>query len=713
MPKQIANTNKQSSKKEPNKGRCDTKQTSKKRIVESSSDSSSSDSDDSSYEYSSESDDDESEEFDMQEYRKELAKIFPSKHINNKVSAGDALQKKADARDIITNTKKTNARSNDKKATKKKKAIAPKKKVVKSDSESDSDDKESIDVSVEDDVDEDEDEDLDEDVDAKTGKKKRNKINIVFTIGGENDEDDDEWETDSYDEDYSDEDGSDTESEDEDEDVEVSDVESEDEDVDAVEGVAKVSNEASLKTAEALLSTLMATQLENKDNQTFKDCVKACETAIVETKTKITKKDVKQKAKNARIFKKMLKRKSTTNDFHFFKQADSEQQKKIIKELREINKHTQVEKPYRISLLESSMPIEFKSAAMKRINTLKHMEQGSGEYYKIKNWVDTFMKIPFGVYKTLPVALSDGVDACHNFMESALAKLNTSVYGLNDAKMQIMQMIGQLISNPASIGSSIAIHGPMGTGKTSLVREGISLILNRPFAFIALGGATDSSFLEGHSYTYEGSTWGQIVQILIASKCMNPVIYFDELDKISGTPKGEEIASILTHLTDSSQNTQFHDKYFSDVDFDLSKCLFIFSYNDESKINPILRDRMYKIKTSGYNMKEKVIIANQYLLPRIREQVKFDYESITIPDESLQYIVDMHCCKEDGVRNFKRCLEIIYSKLNLYRLMKPGTNLFEQEISLKVEFPFVVTKDMVDKIIKLRKENETWKNLYN
>jgi hypothetical protein len=93
------------------------------------------------------------------------------------------------------------------------------------------------------------------------------------------------------------------------------------------------------------------------------------------------------------------------------------------------------------------------------------------------------------------------------------------------------------------------------THNTSLVKEGISKILNRPFAFIALGGATDSSFLEGHSYTYEGSTWGQIVQILIDSKCMNPVIYFDELDKISETPKGEEIAGILTHLTDTTQNS--------------------------------------------------------------------------------------------------------------------------------------------------------------
>ena len=159
------------------------------------------------------------------------------------------------------------------------------------------------------------------------------------------------------------------------------------------------------------------------------------------------------------------------------------------------------------------------------------MEPGSGEFYKIKNWVDTFMRIPFSEYKTLPISINDGIDTCHDFMANAQKILNEAVYGLNDAKMQIMQMLGQLITNPKAIGSAIAIHGPPGTGKTSLVKEGISKILNRPFAFIALGGATDSSFLEGHGYTYEGSTWGKIVQILIDSKCMNPVIYFDELDK--------------------------------------------------------------------------------------------------------------------------------------------------------------------------------------
>jgi ATP-dependent Lon protease len=183
---------------------------------------------------------------------------------------------------------------------------------------------------------------------------------------------------------------------------------------------------------------------------------------------------------------------------------------------------------------------------------------------------------------------------------------------------------------------------------------------------------------------------------------MNPVIYFDELDKISDTPRGEEIIGILTHLTDTSQNSQFHDKYFSEIDFDLSKCLFIFSYNDESKVNPILKDRMYRIKTKGYDTKEKTIIARKYLLPKIREQVNFNEEEITIPDETIQYIISNTALtnEEAGVRNLKRCLEIIYTKLNLFRLVKDNTNIFGKDIDLKVSFPFTVTKKEVDILIK-------------
>ena len=458
-------------------------------------------------------------------------------------------------------------------------------------------------------------------------------------------------------------------------------------------------NDCSVNNSQDFIQKLNEMYKNDKNNKMLQKCISICEEDTKKHKEKLVKKEKKTKDKNLRIFKKIIKDKNTMNDFNFYEKLEVDDQKKIIKEVREINKIIRIEKPYRITLLEADIPTQFKSAAMKKINSLRYMEPGSGEFYKIKNWVDTFMRIPFSNFQTLPLSIDDGVDKCHEFMEEAQKRLDSAVYGLNDAKIQIMQMLGQLITNPKAIGCAVAIHGPPGTGKTSLVKEGISKILNRPFAFIALGGATDSSFLEGHSYTYEGSTWGKIVQILIDSKCMNPVIYFDELDKISDTPRGEEITSILTHLTDTSQNSQFHDKYFAEINFDLSKCLFIFSYNDESKVNPILKDRMYRIQTKGYDQKQKTIIGNDYLLPRIREQIKFDKDDIIIPNETMHHIISNYCNNEHGVRNLKRCLEIIYTKINLYRLMKPDTNLFEQDISLKVQFPFTVTKDIVDKLI--------------
>jgi ATP-dependent Lon protease len=426
------------------------------------------------------------------------------------------------------------------------------------------------------------------------------------------------------------------------------------------------------------------------------------------------KRNKKKKLKNTKRFSKLLKEKNVMNDVRFFKEKMSyDQQLNVIKQIEEIKKFSDVEKPYRLLLIEADIPTAFKSCAYKKINTLKYMEPGAGEYYKIKNWVDTFMQIPFNKYKSLPITYADGVDKCHDFMANAKQILDNAVYGLNDAKLQIMQMIGQLLVNPTSVGTAIAIKGPMGTGKTTLIKDGISKILGRDFAFIALGGATDSSFLEGHSYTYEGSSWGKIVDIIIRCKCMNPVIYFDELDKVSDTPRGEEIIGILTHLTDTTQNNKFHDKYFAEIDFDLSRCLFIFSYNDESKVNPILRDRMYRIHTKGYDQDQKTIISNNYLLPTIQNQVKFNTDEIVIPNDTLHYIITNHTDKEDGVRNLKRCLEIIHTKLNLYRLMKPGTNLFENDLSLKVEFPLTVTTEMVDQLIKKNNDNGAWLGMYS
>ena len=692
----------------------------------------------------SESDND---EMDVHEYRKFISKIFPSKHINKKIQSGEKLKniiqqlneedeededvkhkkdnkkvKKSKKQDDYDDMTESSSEEEIEKISKKSKKTNKKSKKIEV-----SDDEEELWETASENEDDDEEDDDESEFVEKPGK---GKLNIIFTIGGGIGEEEDEWD-DEDDSDYEEDDENSTEDEDEevstddDSDEVEEDDESEEEEPPkkrtktkkspvkeenkVIEEIDVNNNVKSNETLEQLKKLMEA----NPSDKSIQRCIEVYEEDLKKQKVKVEKKDKKQKAKNMRIFRKIIKDKNTLNDFTFYEKLDTEHQKKIIKELKDINKITRIEKPYRITLLESTIPVQFKAAAMKKINSLRYMEPGSGEFYKIKNWVDTFMRSPFNKHEGLPISIDDGVEKCHEFMENAQKTLDEAVYGLNDAKMQIMQMLGQLLTNPKAIGTAIAIHGPPGTGKTSLVKEGISKILNRPFAFIALGGATDSSFLEGHGYTYEGSTWGKIVQILIDSKCMNPVIYFDELDKISDTPRGEEIAGILTHLTDTTQNSQFHDKYFAEINFDLSKCLFIFSYNDENKVNSILKDRMYIIKTKGYISKEKTIIANNYLIPKIREQVRFTSAEIEIPNDVIGHIIDIHCNKEDGVRNLKRCLEIIYTKLNLYRLMKPGTNLFEGEMALKVEFPFKVTKEIVDKLIKKESDGlETWRNLY-
>jgi ATP-dependent Lon protease len=215
--------------------------------------------------------------------------------------------------------------------------------------------------------------------------------------------------------------------------------------------------------------------------------------------------------------------------------------------------------------------------------------------------------------------------------------MDKAVYGMEPAKAQIMQIVAQWIANPSSVGNVIALKGPMGVGKTSFARHGVAEVLRRPFEFFSLGGASDSANFVGHSYTYEGATWGRIADAIMSARCMNPVIYFDELDKVSTTAHGEEIISMLIHLTDRSQNSHFHDRYFAGVDFDLSQCLFVFSFNDETKIHPILKDRMQVVNCSGYTAADKKAILSQYVWPQILDRLNMK-EDLKITEEMVEGI---------------------------------------------------------------------------
>ena len=265
-------------------------------------------------------------------------------------------------------------------------------------------------------------------------------------------------------------------------------------------------------------------------------------------------------------------------------------------------------------------------------------------------------------------SINDQWTVVNDTMTEVKNVLDKSIYGHNRAKRQIERVIGQWITGKQS-GYCFGFEGPPGVGKTSLARKGLANCLKdedkttRPFSFIALGGSSNGSTLSGHNYTYVGSTWGRIVDILMESKCMNPIIFIDELDKVSKTENGKEIIGILTHLIDPTQNESFQDKYFSGIDLDMSNALFIFSYNDVSVIDRILLDRIHRIKFDNLTLYDKLEITNNYILPELYEKVGLN-DVLHFDNSVLKFIIDTYTY-ESGVRKLKELLFEVISEINL------------------------------------------------
>jgi len=389
------------------------------------------------------------------------------------------------------------------------------------------------------------------------------------------------------------------------------------------------------------------------------------------------------------------------NDITYFKQLSEPKQALIIEKMERKFSMDETQVPLKFKILEKQVPQQIEKIALSKYNSLMNMDTSTTEYYKCFHWIEGYSNMPFGIYKDLPVKLEDGPDACAAFVSKVRDNMDSAIFGHDEAKLQILQFVSSWIANPKGAGNVLSIHGPMGVGKTTLVKEGVAKALGRPFHFISLGGATDASFLDGHSYTYEGSTWGRVADILMKANCMNPIIYFDELDKISDTPKGEEIMNLLIHITDSSQNDKFQDKYFTGIDLDLSRCLFIFSHNNHERVNPILRDRMYNIRVDGFSIKEKLVIAEQYLLASALKDVGL-HEKISISKDVTQFIIENYTGEEKGVRELKRCIQTIASKLNLLRFYNDP-----KQVPFAIPhfaLPFTLKRDHVELFLKKKED---------
>ncbi len=271
--------------------------------------------------------------------------------------------------------------------------------------------------------------------------------------------------------------------------------------------------------------------------------------------------------------------------------------------------------------------------------------------------------------------------------------LDKCVHGHLESKQQIKRLVGQMMNSKKKKGFCIGLQGPPGVGKTTICLNGLAKCLmdetgeSRPIIFIPLGGSSNGSTLEGHNYTYLGSTWGKIADALMESKCMNPIIFIDELDKISKTEHGREISSILTHMTDQTQNSEFFDKYFQSIPLDLSKVIFVFSYNDRNNVDKILLDRIQEIKIKPLSKQDKVIISKNYVLPEIYKNTGFSKDEIHFPSKLLSNIIENYTY-EAGVRKLSELLNDIIREINLRRIM--GT---------EYEYPIEIEEELVDEIL--------------
>ena len=397
--------------------------------------------------------------------------------------------------------------------------------------------------------------------------------------------------------------------------------------------------------------------------------------------------------------------------------------------------------PYerRINLMKTDE--DTKNKAIEKLKAMKSNMQGDN---KAQAWLDGLLKIPFGIYKENPILnfkdrfieklnLLDNLDLKSefeidnyinqkrgkidildisdlikewddyqidkiNYLKEVRTNLDKAVYGHKEAKLQLERLFAQWI-NGKSNGAILGLHGPPGTGKTSLAKNGLSKCLkdtdglSRPFVFLPIGGSVNGSTLVGHNYTYVGSTWGRIADILMTSQCMNPIIFIDEVDKISTTEHGREIVSILTHLTDLTQNDEFEDKYFSGVKLDLSKALIVMSFNDVNLLDPILKDRITIIETNPLSLPEKIHIIKNYMLPEILEEVGFNNNEIIFDDGLIKEIIETYT-NEAGVRKIKEKITEIIRDINLKR--------FHERINLPYTITIKYIKELFEDKPKVR-----------
>lgn len=315
-----------------------------------------------------------------------------------------------------------------------------------------------------------------------------------------------------------------------------------------------------------------------------------------------------------------------------------EQMKVISNQLGEDDEKEEINEYYKkITDLELEEKIEEK--LLKEADRLSRLPSASQEAFVIKNYLDTVLDLPWKDKTKTKVDI-----------KKAEAILDKDHYGLKKVKERILESIAVHAMNPEVSGQIICLVGPPGVGKTSVGRS-IARALGRKYVRISLGGVRDESDIRGHRKTYVGAMPGRIINAMIQAGVKNPLILFDELDKMSNDFRGDPSAAMLEVL-DSEQNKEFRD-HFVELPFDLSQVMFITTANTTDTIPAPLLDRMEVIDITSYTRNEKFHIAKKHLVPKQIKQNGLKSTQMKVTDEGIYKLIDSYT-KEAGVRNLER-----------------------------------------------------------
>ena len=337
------------------------------------------------------------------------------------------------------------------------------------------------------------------------------------------------------------------------------------------------------------------------------------------------------------------------------------------------------------------------------------------DYSKGITWINNILNIPFGNYKNKNLKISNKIKI-KEYLTEVRQSFDNKICNMEYVKDEIIEFLARKISNPNSKGEILALCGSPGVGKTRLLKS-LGDALKLPFHQINLGGMNDVSILTGHSETYVGSKCGKIVEILQKSECMNPIIYLDEMDKIANN-KAQEIYGVLTHILDEEQNDKYQDNYLSNINIDLSKVLFVISFNDISKINRIVKDRLKIINVKDLTINDKINIIQTKIMKELYETFKIN-KNINISKELLKYIIENKVEDENGIRSLKKAIEKIFSKFNLllltdnYKDKKQYFSIYEDFIENKKVSIINIKKEFIDYcLINNINDNKSYNFMY-